>query len=193
MMNAQLFLGISLTVMLSTSGTTAPPDRSISGTVRDPAGKPIGKIALILASTTSPEDGSENKLRRITVNADGSFAGSVPEGDYRIVGTSPSCFAARDLTLAEGENLSLILEWRSNSTNKDKGDAGGTSASFNIGFSAGPTTLNLLRVGNLAGGIRISTQGVGAGVGINLNRSPNGGGIAVDPEPECGKWKPAAQ
>jgi hypothetical protein len=187
--HSMLTLGSAL--LVATTIVSGAQDRPISGTVHNPQGKPIGNIALILATTTQSQNESENTVRFITVNADGSFTGSVPEGDYRIVGTSPSCFAAHDLSLVNGDNLRLVLEWRARPASETPGEAGGTTANFRIGFSAGPTNLNLLRGGSLASGIGLSTRGIGGGVGFTVRTS--GGGIAVDPAPECEKWKFAAE
>jgi hypothetical protein len=193
MIKVHSMLTLGLAVLVATTIVSGAQDRPISGTVHNPQGKPIGNIALILASTTHSQHESEDTVRLITVNADGSFTGSVPEGDYRIVGTSPSCFSAHDLSLVNGDNLKLVLEWRAKPASETTGEVGGTTANFRIGFSAGPTNMNLLRVGNLAGGLGLSTRGIGAGVGLSVTRTPNGGGIAVDPEPDCQKWKSTAQ
>jgi hypothetical protein len=191
MTKRQLFHGISAVLLVATS-VTAGENRQISGTVRDPEGNPIGSIALILAPVASGEP-SETVPHRVSVNPDGGFIGSMPQGDYRIIGTSPACFLARELTIGDGDNLELVLEWNAKPPLEDEGGPAGTSASFRIGFSAGPTSLNLLRFPSPGGGFGLSTRGFGGGLDVNVTRMPNGGGIAVDPMPDCDRWKAGSQ
>ena len=189
MRNVQLFVCVGVAMTLATTATSAAQDRSISGSVRNLDGNAIGGIALILGSVI-PDGGTDDTVRRITVSADGSFTGTVPEGDHRVIGISPPCFAAHDLTLDESGLLKLLLKWQPSGGGED--GPGGTTATLNIGFSARPTTVNLFRIGNPVG-IGAATQGIRAGLSVIVTRTPNGGGIAVDPQPDCEKWKPAAQ